>query len=192
MARPRKNDRPRYPGGKLKPETAPPAQVRRIIDEAKRVARDPLLGFELGRLRLTDAITDSQAAAGMRFAAIAGAYDRAKGMPRRTAKSPSYELGFGSGPSDREDEEIIEALRNNGGNVAELAKTSDVVRAVLQATKRYDEALLALKACGKAVERTVMAIALDDAVLECGRHADLRTGLTALAEHFRLTGQFRK
>jgi hypothetical protein len=193
VARPKKSDRARYPSGKLKPETAPPVQVRRIIDEAKRAARDPLLGFELGRLRLTDVLTDSQTAAGMRFAAIVGAYDRTKGLPRRTAKSPSLEIGFGSAvATEREDDEIIEALRNNGGDVAELAKTSDIVRVVLKASKRYGDALATLRAAGKSAERVVFAVALDDDVVECTRHHDLRRGLTALADHFRLTGQFRK
>lgn len=191
MARPRKAGA-RYPSGKLKPETAPPAQVRRIIDEAKRRARDPLLGYELGRLRLNDVLTDSQTSAGLRFAALAGCYDRAKGLPRRTAKSPSYESGFASGgTSSQEDDEIIEALRNNGGDVVELAKTSDTVRAILRAERRYNAAASALDGAGREAVRAVRALTLDDDTMPAIRHDALKRGLDALIAHFRLTGEFR-
>ncbi|MCC7253823.1 hypothetical protein [Hyphomicrobium sp.] len=184
MSRPKSAARPRYPGGKLKPETASPAVVRAIIDAAKRGAANPLLRSEIGRLRLKDVLTDRQVMAATRFAALAGSYDRLKGMPRRTVASPSYQAGYGGGgEATREDVEIIEAL-GAGANIVELSRHSDRLRAVVRATKRYESARGVLRGVGIDAERSVCAVALYDEVVVSGRWASLCAGLDALASHF--------
>jgi hypothetical protein len=185
MARTKIKNRARYASGKLRPETASPAVIRSIIDQAKRGAADPLLRTEVGRLRLNDVLTDSQVAAATRFAKIVGAYDKAKGLPRRTTASPSYERGFGrSNGGGKDDAEVIDFLAATSGNVEQLAKVHPPSRSVIQAQKRYDAARDALMSSGYACYRAVMSVAIYDEIVVSGDHVPLRTGLDRLAEHF--------
>lgn len=179
-----KTRRDRFPSGKLRPETASPGMIRTMIDRAKQAASDPLLRTEVGRLRLKDEITSQQAAAAMRYAAIVGAYDRVKGMPRRTLASPSYQSGYGgSQGADREDEEILAALAA-GADVTVLARGNDRLKATLRAQKRYEAARLALVGVGSAAMRAVEDVVIYDEIIVAGRWSDLRAGLDALAKHF--------
>src|SRR5205085_6303989 len=84
----------RYPSGKLKPAGTPPAQIKRVVAMATRGAADVFLATQLGWLRLDEIITDTQAAAGVTFATLAGQHDAIFGLPRRAARSPLYETGF--------------------------------------------------------------------------------------------------
>lgn len=184
MARTRRS-RPRFPCGKLRPETASPAVIQSIIDQAKRRAENPLLRSEIGRLRLTDVLDNGQVMAATRFATICGAYDRAKGLPRRTLASPSYQSGYGSSnEADREDEAIISALARNGGNVLDLAQHSPRLMATLRATERYELAMAALLAVGAKAASAVKDVAVYDEAVVTERHYYLRLGLNALIEHF--------
>lgn len=186
--------RERYHCGKLRPdlerqETASPNMIRAIIDQAKRGAANPLLRTELGRLLLRDVLSGRQVMAGTRFAAVMGAYDRAKGLPRRSVASPSYQSGYGRSPqTDREDDEIIEALAG-GAAVVDLAKHSPRLKKVLKAERQYDGALDSLSSLGYRVQKAVMAVAVYDEIIVSGEYLDLRAGLDALANHFRLTGR---
>src|SRR4051794_37895185 len=94
-----RKDGPRYASGRLKPEPVgtPPAAVRRIVAMAESRALDATLASQLGWLRLHKAIGDKQFAAGAHFATVVGQYERLMGLPRRTARAPSYERGYGKG-----------------------------------------------------------------------------------------------
>lgn len=184
MAKTRRS-RPRYPCGKPRPETASPAVIQSIIDQAKRGAANPLLRSEIGRLRLTDVLDNAQVMAATRFAAICGAYDRAKGLPRRTVASPSYQSGYGSrDEADREDDAILSGLARNGGNVLDMAQHSPRLLATLRATERYELALAALLAVGAKAASAVKDVAVYDEAVATERHHYLRLGLNALIEHF--------
>jgi hypothetical protein len=187
MSKTKLKDRSRYPCGKLKPETASPALIRRILTAAKRDASDPLLGSEIGRLRLNDVLDDTQAAAATRFASIVGTYDRVKGVPRRTAASPSYEIGFGGrgGDHDAHDDEVIAALAAGVG-VMDVARNSPRTKALLRAERRYTDAMASLRFAGRTAELAVLAVAVRDEMVVVGHHPDLAAGLQALAGSFGL------
>jgi len=102
----------RKPSGDLIQDIAP-AKLSRIVRAAKIKAVDPNLGTWVGWLRLRGILTNLQMAAALRWAALVGQYDRVQGMPRRSAKSPSYELGFGGNGQDNrpEDVEFVKAVK---------------------------------------------------------------------------------
>lgn len=185
-------NRERYACGKLKPETASPTLVRRIIDQAKRGAGDPLFGTALGMLRLADKLTDRQVAAGTRYAEICGTYDRIKGIPRRTAASPSYQVGLGkSHGTDLEDEFIIAELARCAGDKAAVARSSPKMRAIVRATVRHDAAQAVLMGCGEAAFKAVRQLCVFDDAVEYWRRPQLVRGLDALHSHFELTGAWK-
>lgn len=158
-----RSTRARYPGGKLKPELASPTLVRRIIDQARRDASNPLLGSELGRLRLTGVLDDRQVAAGQRFGELVGQYDRIKGIPNRVPKSPAWERGAGKSTRADLDQRLID-----------------------QAISRYLSAYAALAAIGRRVQGVVVNVTIYD---DCAPSFDqpyLVRGLNGLAAHFGL------
>lgn len=169
----------RYPCGKLKPEVAPPAMVRRIISQAKTTARNPLLGTEAGRLRLNGVITSKELEAANAFATAVGKHDRLKGYPSRTTASPLYERGYGSaGDLDMEDEMILRDLR--AGDVAAAADRSPRLRRILKATRQFESLETAVTAAGRAAYRAVYDVVILDEPIPVGRHADLVAGLRAV------------
>lgn len=189
----------RYPSGKLKPQTTPPAMVRRIIDAARVRASDPLLSTEIGRLRLTGVVTDSDLAAAIVYAEAVGAYDRMKGLPSRTAASPSYERGYGAGAGelDFEDEMILADLLDSDAKLPAETKLSDWVRQQLnlsKAAQNSDKLKRILKAVrrfeylNEAVRKTRGGhIAMQNAVIlnehiPVGWHQDLRNALKAVKD----------
>jgi hypothetical protein len=99
--RPRK-DRPRYPSGQVKPEGAgiTGTQLQRL----RSLGKYHILETQVGRLLFLGEIDQAQAEAAWRIGQIYGAYDRAMGR-RRSAASPSYEVGRGrDGAHESEDE----------------------------------------------------------------------------------------
>lgn len=108
MPRKRAFGRPRYPGGKLKPigETSP-TLIRRMIDQARRGAGNPLLGSELGRLCLNGVISDREFSAGVRYGVIVGRYHRLKGLPSPHLKSAAFMDGYGRTLADDPEAEIV-------------------------------------------------------------------------------------
>src|SRR6266699_82361 len=85
----------RYRCGKKRPgEDKGGALWRRIADHGEKLALDPRLGSELGRLRHFGELNNLQASAGSRVGEIYGRYERLKHL-HRSAASPSYRLGFG-------------------------------------------------------------------------------------------------
>lgn len=162
---------PRYPSGKLKPESPAPTQIKRMVAMAQIGAADPLLSTQLGWLRLMKIITDKQTAAGTMYAALAGQNDRAVGFPRRTTASPSYERGFIGSASV-------------GGEEFEQAKI-DAIK------DRFKAAHEVLVRQGITAARTVNTVCVDNKTLDWDRHEHFENGLDALAEHFRLNDKKR-
>lgn len=87
----------RYQSGKLRPaaEGIAPSLWARIKSDAMKAAGDPRLASELGRLSFEGHLTNAQTAAGFRVGEIYQRWLRHKRL-RDSAKSPSYEHGFGS------------------------------------------------------------------------------------------------
>lgn len=170
LPRKRVQNRPRYPSGKLKPEggTLSPTMVRRMIDQVRRDAANPLLGSQLGLLRLSGVLTDREMSAGVKYAEVVGRYFRLKGLPSPSVKSPSYQRGFG----------------------LSLAADPDP-EAIARAEKNYKSARAALERFGKATLNAVESVAVFDASLASTSHAALTSGLSMLAQHFGLTGRAR-
>lgn len=84
----KRNAGERYPSGRLKkPLSRPGAEVRRIVDLARRKAADPILGTPIGWLRLQDELTDALVSAAEIYANQRRAYDAVQGMPVRSARS---------------------------------------------------------------------------------------------------------
>src|SRR5258705_8561698 len=85
-------DRPRYPSGQVKPESAgiTGADLQRL----RALGTNPLLETQIGRLLFLEQVTLVEAQTAFRIAEIYGRYDRAIGR-RRSAASPSYEAGRG-------------------------------------------------------------------------------------------------
>jgi hypothetical protein len=101
VSRPRKHG-DRYPSGKLKPqEQIAPAAWGRIKSETIKLVLDPKMQSEIARLSLIGELTNSQAVTAFRVADIYQQYHRYKKL-RTSAKSASYEIGFGSSDIDEE------------------------------------------------------------------------------------------
>lgn len=84
-----------------------PAAWQRIRALVETGALDPIHATELGRLSYQGEITSTQAAAGFRIGELYGRYERTIGR-RRSARSPSYEIGFGQSPDPESTEGEIE------------------------------------------------------------------------------------
>ena len=157
----------RYPSGELKPPGPPPAQIKRMVAMAARGAADVLLATQLGWLRLEHVITDAQASAGVSFATLVGQHDAVLGLSHRSARSPSYELGFAgvrSWSAPEADSERVATLR-----------------------RRHDAAVACLQEAGPRVENVVRTVCIDDRVPDWVDRPLLLRGLDALARHFGVT-----
>jgi len=77
---------------------------RRIKDYGVKLGLDRRLGSEVGRLSLLGELTDTEAAAAFLVGEIYGRFERAEGR-RRSAQSPSYEIGQGGEPGEMPDQE---------------------------------------------------------------------------------------
>ncbi len=165
MPRHRNTARSRYPSGQIKPERneTPPTLVRRIIDQAKRGCGDPLLGSELGRLRLNGVLTDRQVAAGKKFGELVGSYDRIKGIPSRHAKSPSWQVGAGRSTKRDTDQAVIDDV-----------------------SRRFQTAFVLLANLGGAVRRAVFDVTVYDNPVTVEEQRALIRGLDKLVELFGL------
>lgn len=159
MARPRLKSRERYTSGRAKPgqgEYASPTHVRRMLDAAKAQAGNPLIGSELGRLRLAGVINDRQFDTGRRLAELARWFDALHGAPRNSPASPSYAAG--SGRSLHAEDEVKNARRH----------------------RDYMRAWTALNQAGADAASAVSLAAIDDRYLEVSKHPNLVVGLNAV------------
>lgn len=164
MGRGRKNGR-RYPSGDLVqiPDIAP-TKLSRIVRLAMIRAVDPNLGTCVGWLRLRGMLSSAQMSAALKWASLIGQHDRIQGMPRRSVKSPSYELGFrGQGQDIPDDAEYVEILKEK-------------YRGAVQA-------LLARDYSGR-LEALVTDVVLDNRSPAYWERNKLENGLTILAHYF--------
>jgi hypothetical protein len=171
MPRQREQGRERYPSGKLKPKpetTMSPTLIRRMVDQAKAQASNPLLGSELGQLRLGGIVSDREVAAGLRYAEIVANHHRLKGIPSPQTRGVEFQGGMGLSLISDPDPEVIE-----------------------RATKQYAAARAVLARFGSAVISAVETIAVFDRPIVSTSQPALSSGLSALALHFGLTNRAR-
>lgn len=161
------------------PEVASPTAIRRMIDEAKRRADNPLFGTEAGRLLLVGQLNTTHVAAAQIFARLSRSYRREKKLPAQR-----FFDGVDLETNDIEDEGVISALARNGGDVGALAEMNEQVRRVVTASRNYNRAVDVLKAKGNLVRRAVFDVVVYDEVVVVGQREPLRIGLNALAIHF--------
>lgn len=95
---------PRHPGGRLiappdEGRAQTPAWWRRIMEHARFCGLDPALGYEVGRLRAFNEITETQLIAADLIGRTYAHYEAVKGL-RRSARSPSYDGARGGGDVD--------------------------------------------------------------------------------------------
>lgn len=161
-----REDPARYPGGR-KRDRLSPTLVYRIREHAIKLGADARLGTVLGTLGLHSVLSDAEVAAGFKCAEIIGRYEQLKGIPRRSAASPSYQRGFG-----------------NGGEIDEHRLSPDQIKAhkrlVRRATKAYDK-LLTIFPNDKAKE-IIERVCCDDERINPTLHPHLAACLHLLAE----------
>jgi hypothetical protein len=144
----------------------PESRVKRAIKLVEAGAGDPALGSQIGWLAFRHIINPNQAEAALKFADVAGRYERAMGYPRRSVASPAYERGYiGHG--------------GVGGEEWEQARVDD-------ARTKFEAAHSALVKQGLTAVKMVMAVCVDDQWPNIWLQDDFKAGLTALVEHFRI------
>lgn len=111
----------RYPSGDLKPkrpggEPISPALWQRMKAQWTKIFNDAGHGSEVGRLSFDGELTNAQTAAAFRIGEIYRKYHRFKQL-RDTAKSPSYQQGFGGSSDLAEERMTAEQLAAFEGNI---------------------------------------------------------------------------
>lgn len=91
-----------------------------------RAAEDPRLGTVVGQMRAADVITQQQFAAAEAYGRLRGRYDRAMGMPRRSAKSPVYD-DIIMGPGIELPERALVELKSEHKRMLLVARSSYVI-----------------------------------------------------------------
>lgn len=93
----------RYASGRRRPniEPTPPALWQRIKAHARKLLGSPDIASEIGRLSFAGELTAAQVVTGLYIAKVCGNFEALKGSPRRSARSPSYDAGYGGGSVDR-------------------------------------------------------------------------------------------
>jgi hypothetical protein len=161
----------RYPSGRLVPDKGP--------DDKLRVSRQPhrrdlppdarpseKAESPLGRLNLMGIITDEQHDAGVRYAALIGAYRAVIDAPRGTGTRGTGRLGRGFRcGAETCDPEDCECLRRE---------------------ERYESAHAALLKAGRNAVRAVERVALHGEAIATGDLVAIYIGLSALCGHFGL------
>lgn len=178
---PKKKHGDRYACGKLKPTGDPiqPAAWERIRSEVVKFARDQRLGSQVGRLSFHKQLTDAQTAAAFRVAAIYGSFDRWHGR-RRSARSPSYEMGYRGDSSEVADELMSPEAR------------ADRDRAMRAADEAFGELQDELESWPRADRDALERLCVDDRALVEDELIRVRAILTELTQFFGQTSKKRK
>jgi hypothetical protein len=121
--RPRK-DRPRYPSGQVKPEGA--GITGTALQRLRQTGTNQILETQIGRLLFLGEIELAQAQVAWKIAEIYGRYDRAMGR-RRSAASPSYEVGRGRDTAATESDDEADRSRTA---VRRFNRLQDEIRAI--------------------------------------------------------------
>lgn len=170
---------PRYPSGERKPDEdrgKAPALVKRIMDHAVSIGADARCATELGRMHLQGVITESEFAAGLLYAEDVGAYERIKGHPRRTARSPSFDSGYGRSDLD------LEALERMDPEAAEKAKTR-LNRQERRILKRYEKAQLHIPHLPILLSTLLEQVCCNDLPVMAVHHPAIKAMLSNLARN---------
>src|SRR5258706_7167650 len=126
-------DRPRYPSGRVKPESA--GITGTALQRLRALGSNPLLETQVGRLLFLEELRPIDAQTAFRIAEIYGRYDRAVGR-RRSAASPSYQAGrspdLGLHESDAEKARAESAARRFGALQAEMRLCPRNVKGALE------------------------------------------------------------
>lgn len=172
--RPRK-DGDREPNGRIERKEADMEAV--AVGRAQRVklgipetaALDPRLGFELGRLRVVQCITERQYEAGVRYAGDMARYYRLTGIPFPSSRA--QDLASNRGSSGDDTESRATAARKASTRMADLRehllRTDDI-------------------ATGRNVHRVVTEVAVLDYGCMTHHQRWLRRGLNRLAAFYQL------
>lgn len=145
-----------------------PTLIRRMVDQAKAKASNPLLGSQLGQLRLTNVIGNSEMAAGVLYGEVVRRYWHLKGVPSPSPHAQSYEGRVGTNLAEEPDDD-----------------------AVIHATKQYEAVRAILGRIGSMAIRAVDAVILFDVFISPTSHSALCSGLQSLVTHFGLTTKAR-
>jgi hypothetical protein len=157
----------RYASGGLIPKGVPGANTlwRRIKDYGVRLGLSPELGSVLGRLSLFGEISEREVEAGRYFAQIVADFERDAGHAARSARSPTYEARFYNGHGPHR-----EALREG----YDLRRSQ----------RRYEE--LDRIIFDPHTRAILEAVCCDDHEISALELPTLQSGLTALANHFKI------
>ena len=144
--------------------------VRDWVDLKERTIKlvsDQRFGSVLGQLEIYDVLTPTQAAAGQRYAAIVGRYERLMGFCRRNASSVDFLRGFSSyDPNLRNDEELDDPVR--------------------RAKEDYNKAQLLIPPYPSAAHRIINEVCCNDRHVEPSDYPGLISVLNKLAKGLRL------
>lgn len=169
----------RYPSGDPKPQHEErgkaPALVKRIMDHAVSLGADARCATVLGRMHLEGILTETEFAAGMLYAEDVGAYERVKGHPRRTARSPSFDSGFGRSDVD------LEALERMDPDAAAKLKAR-MQRRVRRIEKRYHKAQNCIPHLPILLSTLIEEVCCNDRPVHGVHHATVKAMLSNLAK----------
>jgi hypothetical protein len=138
-----------------------PAQVRRALDFLIKHTSDPLAGYEIGRLRLANVLTDNHVAVAARFADLAKLWMRVHGVPDPSASA--------------QDVSRVRGMSTNETS-AEQAK------AIKEAWQ--DAYMVLVSAGGDGLHRLVYDVIVRDVPCTFPERAPLVIGLAALHNHW--------
>lgn len=145
-----------------------PAQVRKALDALMTTAKNPLSGYEVGRLLLTEVIDTDQVIAANRFADLYGAWSRVHGLPPSTPPAM-----------------VLLAVRGSSGPEIDDAKAAAIKAAYWAAY----EALTV--AGGDRLHEAVFDVVIRDiAAVTVAQKDAIKLGLSTLANHW-ATGRKR-
>lgn len=161
-------DRPRYPSGQVKPvdPTITVAAWQRVRAHAARLSGMQIVGTQLGRLGFIGELNETEVATGLYIAEIYGRYDRAMGR-RRSAASPSYEMGRG---------------RDHGSRITEAERLRNVA-----AVHHFGELQAEIRLCPRGVKSALEELCVEDRACPPTWLPAVKIALDVLAVSLRLT-----
>lgn len=150
-------------------EPIAPAAWDRIRRMVARGAIEAIHGSEVGRLSHFGELTATEASAAFRVAEIYGSYDRVVMEKRRSARSPSYEMGFsGTTPEAQQ--------RNRRRSEEEEDRI---------ATKNYDDLRAQIPDFPRELRQRIEELCVEDKSIGSVHLADIRIILGKLAQFFK-------
>jgi hypothetical protein len=156
-------DRPRYPSGQVKPETA--GITWTALQRLRSLGTLPMLETQVGRLVFLGELTPLQGNTAHLIAEIYGRYDRAMGR-RRRAPSPAYEVGRGR-------DGLYESL-------------SDAARAAY-AIRKFGELQAEIRLCPRGVKPALEELCVDDRMCPAEWFPAIKIALDMVAMSLGLT-----